>query len=50
MKKLWLPFAHISRLAFVFLDGFISCKIYDKRDDFDFQVVNFLYFDGDIPR
>ena len=23
------------------LDGFISCKIYDKRDDFDFEIVNF---------
>ena len=23
------------------LDGFISCKIYDKRDDFDFDIVNF---------
>ena len=21
------------------LDGFISCKIYDKRDDFDFDIV-----------
>ena len=29
-------------------DGFISSKIYDKRDDFD--IVNFLLLDGDIPR
>ena len=27
------------------LDGFISCKIYDKRDDFDFEIVNFPYLD-----
>ena len=30
--------------------GFIFCKIYDKRDDFDFEVVNFPFLDGDIPR
>ena len=24
------------------LDGFISCKIYDKRDDFDFEIVIFF--------
>ena len=27
----------------------ISAKIYDKRDDFDFDFVNFLFLDGDIP-
>ena len=32
------------------LDGFISCKLYDKRDDFDFEIVNFPYLDGDVPR
>ena len=32
------------------LDGFISCKIYDKRDDFDFEIVRFLYLDEDVPR
>ena len=32
------------------LDGFISCKIYDKRDDFDFETVHFPYLDGDVPR
>ena len=30
-------------------DGFISSKIYDKRDDFDFEIVKFLYLDGDVP-
>ena len=30
------------------LDGFISCKIYDKHDDF--EIVNFLYLDWDVPR
>ena len=32
------------------LDGFISCKIYDKRDNFDFKTVNFPYLYGDVPR
>ena len=31
-------------------NGFVSSKIYDKRDDFDFDIVNFSFFDGDIPR
>ena len=28
----------------------ISTKIYDKPDDFDFEIVNFPFLDGDIPR
>ena len=28
----------------------VSTKIYDKRDDFDFEIVNFPFFDGDVPR
>ena len=31
-------------------DGTVSTKIYDKRDDFDFDIVNFLFLDGDGPR
>ena len=25
-------------------------KFYDKRDDFDFDIVNFPFLDGDVPR
>ena len=32
------------------VDGFVSCKIYEKRDDFDFEIVNFPFLDGDVPR
>ena len=32
------------------VDGFVSCKIYYKRDDFDFEIVNFPFLDGDVPR
>ena len=28
----------------------VSSKIYDKCDDFDFEIVNFLLLDGDVPR
>ena len=28
----------------------VSTKIYDKRDDFDFVIVNFPCLDGDVPR
>ena len=28
----------------------VSAKIYDKRDDFDFELVNFPFLDGNVPR
>ena len=28
----------------------VSTKIYEKRDDFDFEIVNFPFLDGDVPR
>ena len=31
-------------------NGCVSPKIYDKRDDFDFDIVNFPFSDGDVPR
>ena len=31
-------------------NGIVFTKIYDKRDDFDFEIVNFPFLDGDIPR
>ena len=31
-------------------NGFVSSKIYDKRDVFDFDILNFLFLDGDVPR
>ena len=31
-------------------NNIVSTKIYDKHDDFDFEVVNFPFFDGDVPR
>ena len=47
----------ISQIPNAFLDlhisvanGFVSSKIYDKRDDFDFDIVNFPFLDGNVPR
>ena len=55
--KLQLNKANTSDTEAPFLDlqlyisnGFVSFKIYDKRDDFDFDKVNFPFLDGDIPR
>ena len=55
--ELQLNKANISDTEAPFLDlhlsvanGFVSSKIYDKRDDFDFDIVNFLFLDGDVPR
>ena len=31
-------------------DGFVNNTIYDKRDDFDFDILNFPFLDGDLPR
>ena len=31
-------------------NGTVATKIYDKRDDFDFGIVNFPFLDGDVPR
>ena len=31
-------------------DGFVKTKSFDKRDDFDFNIVNLPFLDGDVPR
>ena len=28
----------------------VSTRIYDKPDDFDFEIINFTFLDGDVPR
>ena len=40
-----LFYLHLSRL-----NGFVKTKIYDKRDGFDFDIVNFPFLDGEVPR
>ena len=31
-------------------NGIVSSKIYDKRDDFNFEIVNSPFLDGAVPR
>ena len=31
-------------------NGIVSFKIYDKRDDFNFEIANFPFLDGDVHR
>ena len=57
LSELQLNKANTSDTEAPFLDlhlsisnGFVSSKIYDKRDDFDFDIVNFPFLDGDVPR
>ena len=37
-------------LHFPISDGFVKTRIYDKRVDFDFDIVNFPFLDGDVHR
>ena len=41
---------HFLDLNLCIYNGTVSIKIYDKRDDFDFDIVDFLFLDGDVPR
>ena len=56
-SELQLNKANTSDTEAAFLDLHLSIsndivftKIYDKRDDFDFEIVNFPFLDGDVPR
>ena len=42
--------AAFSDLHLSISNDIISTKFYDKRDDFDFEIVNFPFLDGDVPR
>ena len=32
------------------VNGYVTTKIYDKRDDFNFNIVTVPFLDGDVPR
>ena len=56
-SELQLNKANTSDTRATFLDLHLSIsndivptKIYHKRDDFDFEIVNFPFLDGDVPR
>ena len=37
-------------LALSITNDIVSSKIYDKWGDFNFEIVNFPFLDGDVPR
>ena len=43
------PFLDLHSITSIF-NGFVSSKIYDNCDYFDFDTVNFPFLDGDVPR
>ena len=45
-----IPRPHFLVLHLSISDGFVKTKIFDKRDDFDFDIVNIPFLDGDVPR
>ena len=52
-SELKLNKANVSDIEALFLDlhlsisdGFVKTKIFNKRDDFDFDILNFLFLDG----
>ena len=56
-SELQLNKANTSDTKAAFLDlhlsisnDILSTKIYDKHDDFDFEIFNFPFLDGDVPR
>ena len=56
-SELQLSKANTSDTKAAFLDlhlsisnDIVSTKIYDKHDDLDFEIVNFPFLDGDVPR
>ena len=55
-SELQLNKANTSDTEATFLDlhlyisnDIVSTKVYDKRDDFDFEVIIFPFLDGDVP-
>ena len=41
---------HFEKIKVVSIEALRQFEIYDKRDDFDFEIVNFPFLDGDVPR
>ena len=50
-KQMLFPdHTHLLFLNLSITNGIVSSKIYNKRDDFNFEIVNFPFLDGDVPR
>ena len=40
---------NLTYLDLSIINGIVSSKIRDKWDDFNFEIVNFRFLDGDVP-
>ena len=44
-----IPRPHFG-FTFIYIGWFCKDKIFEKRDEFDFYILNFPFLDGDVPR
>ena len=44
------PLGYLLDLHLSISNDIVSTNIYDKRDDFDYEIVNFPILNGDVPR
>ena len=44
------PLGYLLDLHLSIPNDIVSTNIYDKRDDFDYEIVNFPILNGDVPR
>ena len=42
--------AHLFGLDLSIINVIVPSKVYDERDEFNFEIVNFPFLDGDVPR
>ena len=42
--------AHLSDLDLSIINGIVSSEIYDKREDLNFEIVNFPFLAGNVHR
>ena len=43
------PLGYLLDLQWSISNDIVSTNFYDKRDDYDFEIVNFPFLDGDVP-
>ena len=50
ITSLWIkPIATFLDLHLLISNEIVSTKTYGKRDDFDFEIINFPFLDDDVP-
>ena len=49
-QRILVKFKIKSKLNLSIHNDIVSIKIYDKRDDFNCDIINFPFLDGDVPQ